>query len=392
MVAELNFEKTKEIIGRSVVGRSGEAWFNHKAEKMAKENGISKEAAQRSILQKRHNKFGGFIGKGPVNKIEIKSKQDTEEAEPNKDEKKSEKEPAKKKKPKYLESDILFYRSKEAKRIESTLKKSLAGENLKDLHKDCELFYRNIEEDIQADANNQAEIKKVYEKKYIKYAPGEDVPNGKIKKDNFIKGLEAHAKEAAMALEGLKILNGRVEDKLAALESSPDRDKKMRELIKDDPEFGADLFKIAEINEHLRKEEKRWQREMAAPKRFAEVGKSLENDLGRGCIFSLVFFVGKFFKIAWQSAFLKGQKADKKVQHFFKELTEETFKLVGTELYYAGSFVGKGSQAVIAGAGKVANVNRQSIGEGIERAKKFRDETSEKLREAIYGSRMAPTD
>lgn len=390
MKAKPDFEKTEKRIdeeGKASVGhsRSGEAWFNYKAEKMAKENGITKEAAQRSILEKRHNKFGEFISKGAVSKTEIKSKQDEKKVEPKQGEEKGTTELVKKKEPKEVKGKVLFYRSKEAKRIDSALKGSLAGGDLKHLQEQCKASYKNVgskENPIKADAKNQAEINSVYEKRYVKYAPDEDTPKAKDKKGEFIKELGEHAEEAAKQLEILKILNERVKDKLAILEDSPDRDKKLQELITDDPELGANLFKIAEINEHLRKEEKRWQRDMAFPMRFREVGRSIKEDMGRGVLTSLALFTGKFFKIAWQSAFMKG-KPEEKVKHFFKELTEETIKLVGTEFYYAGSFFGKAGRAGVAGVGKLANINRQSIDDGIRRAEEYRDETAKLLRKVL---------
>jgi len=377
MKAKPDFEKIKEIAGdgrKIITGHSGEAWFDYKAEKMAQENGITKEAAQRSILTKRHLNFGEFINHGAVSKTEIKNKQD---------EKKDEIGSVKKKE---LKGKVLFYRSKEAKRIDSALKGSLKGGNLKNLQKNCEPLYKGVgnkENPVQADLSNQTEIKSVYEKKYIKYAPVEGAPKEKAKKKEFTEGLEALAKSAAEQLEVLKILNERVKDKLSIIEDSPDRDKKLQELITADPELGADLFKIMEINKHLRKEEKRWQRDMALPMRFREVGQSIKEDVGRGFFTSLVLFTGRFFKIAWQSAFLKGKKPEEKMRHFFKELTKETLETVDAELYYVGRTSGKVVQVGVAGAGKVANINRQSIEEGIKKAEKFRDETATLLRKAL---------
>jgi len=71
------------------------------------------------------------------------------------------------------------------------------------------------------------------------------------------------------------------------------------------------------------------------------------------------------------------------MRHFFKELTKETLETVGAELYYVGRTSGKVVQVGVAGAGKVANINRQSIEEGIKKAEKFRDETATLLRKAL---------
>ena len=351
-----------------MTGHGGEVLFNIRAEKMAREKGITIEEAQRTLLRHRHRRFTELVKQGPV---EIKFEG---MAGPQKDKKKE------------IEGD-LFYQTNQAKKMEAAIEGSLPGE-AKRLKKQSEASYQIIgSEDypIEADPVNQAKIRSVYEKKYTKYAPGGDAV--KAKRADFIKELEAKAEYAAEQLEVLKILNERVKDKLSMIEDlpegSPDRDKKLQELIAADPEFGDNLFKIIEINEHLREEEKRWQRDMALPKRFAEAGKSLSEDLGRGFFTTLAIFVGKFFKIGWQSIFLKGKKPAEKMKHFFKEVTPAALETVSHELYYVGKFGVKAAPVAPAVIGKLANVNRQGLDDVTKRAKKFHAETY-KLLEKVY--------
>ena len=356
MVAKPNFEKIKQ--GREEIEAGGDSEktfsFNKEVKEKVEKDGISEQAARNFIVAERYKKWGELINSGA---IEARTKSEKGK----------------------FESAVLFYNFKEALDIKEAIKEGLTGAELKSLQEQCRLSYENVvtQKNSLEDETTKTAILKFYTKNI----------SDKDKNDKkYIKELEGLAEEAAEQVKVLKILYERVEDKLADLENSPQRDEKLQELLSADPKFGANLLWIAEINEHLRKEEERCTKETAAPQRFAEVGGGIEKIIGHGMGGSLVIFVGRVFKTAWQSAFLKGKKADEKVRHFFKEITKETLELFGKEVYYSGVLGKKAGRAGIAGAGKIANLaNRRSIGNDIKKAEKLRDKTSEVLREANHG-------
>lgn len=352
----------------------GEVLFNIRAEKLAEKNNTSKEREQKNILRRRLGRFGNLIGQGPimtrVEKVGPKGAEKIKEVKG--DEKVGPKVAQKEKKT----ENELFYNAREAKRIKWAVRGSLEGEDLRKLREECQPFYKSVEseeEPIKADPENQAKIKGVYEAKYMKYAPSESSSfGGKEKKNEFIKEIEAQAKMVAKQLEVLRVLSERVKSRMAILENSglPEGDEKLRELIGRDPELGADLLKIVEINEHLKKEEKRWKGEMALPKQFEKVVESAKTDLGRGCLIPLVTFVGRFFKLGWQSIFLKGKKPEEKARHFVENLGKEITGLFSQEFYFLGRSGIEATKLVAAGVGKAANyADRESIERGINKIK-----------------------
>jgi len=369
MKAKPDFEKIKQERVEVKAGSDSEkvSLFKREVEEKVEE-GFSEEAARNFIVAERYKKWGELISSGAIEARTMSEKSE---------------------KGKY-ENAVLFYNTGVALRIKEAIKEGLTNEELKRLQEQCQASYENveIEENSAEDEITKTAILKFYTKNI----------SDKDKKDkNLIKDLEGLAESAAKQVKVLKMLYERVKDKLAILESSPQRDEKLQEILSADPKFGADLLWIAEINEHLRNEEARCVKETAAPQRFAEANGGIEKIIGHGMGGTLAIFVGRVFKIAWQSAFLKGQKADKKVQHFFKEITKESLELFSKEAYYGGALVGKAGRAGVAGAGKMAKfANRQSIKEGIAKAEKSSDETATLLRkvkkEAINDRSMDPTN
>lgn len=365
-----DFEKVKP--GKEEVRTGGDrekvSLFEQEVKEKIEKDGISEQAARNFIVAERYKEFGKFINLGG---IEARTRSVKGEKE------------------KY-ESAVLFYNTGVALRIKEAIKEGLTSEELKSLQEQCEPFYENVAvgENPLEDKATETAILKFYTKNI----------SDKDKKDkNFIKDLEGLAESAAKQVKVLKMLYERVEGKLADLENSPQRDEKLQELLSADPKFGADLLEIEKINEHLRQEEARCVKETAAPQRFAEANGGIEKIIGHGMGGTLAIFVGRVFKIAWQSAFLKGQKADKKVQHFFKEITKESLELFSKEAYYGGVLVGKAGRAGAAGVGKIAKLaNRQSIKEGIVKAEKFSDDAVKLLRkvkkEAINDRSMDSTN
>ena len=367
-MAKPNFEKTKQEQGEIKTGGNSEkvSLFKQEVEKKAEQDGTSKEVARNSIVAERYEKFGKLIKNGVVSETEIKNEKGEEEKS---------------------KSDVLFYNSPEALAIKEAIKEGLTGEELKSLQEQCGPSFESVGP-VKADEGDKAAIMELYIK---------NVSDKERNDKKFIKELEERAEGSAKLAKVLKMLYERVEDKLADLENSPQRDEKLQEILSADPKFGADLLEIERINEHLRNEEARCVKETAAPQRFAEANGGIEKILGHGMGGSLAIFVGRVFKIAWQSAFLKGQKADKKVQHFFKEITKESLELFSKEVYYGGVLAGKAGRAGVAGAGKMAKLaNRQSIKEGIVKAEKFSDDAVKLLRkvkkEAINDRSMDPTN
>ncbi|MEK9153143.1 MAG: hypothetical protein AAB723_00915, partial [Patescibacteria group bacterium] len=146
-MAKLNLEKIKGAVkegGKVMTGHGGEVSFNIRAEKMAREKGITIEEAQRTLLRHRHRRFTELVKQGPV---EIKFEG---MAGPQKDKKKE------------IEGD-LFYQTNQAKKMEAAIEGSLPGE-AKRLKKQSEASYQIIgSEDypIEADPVNQAKIRSV---------------------------------------------------------------------------------------------------------------------------------------------------------------------------------------------------------------------------------------
>ncbi|MCX6789844.1 MAG: hypothetical protein NTZ42_04555 [Candidatus Gribaldobacteria bacterium] len=78
------------------------------------------------------------------------------------------------------------------------------------------------------------------------------------------------------------------------------------------------------------------QKDMALAEHFERVKKGYENDLSQGMMIPLFGFVGNFFKLAWQSVFLKGKKFDEKGKFFMQGMKDGISNLLKAEFNHLG--------------------------------------------------------